>query len=100
MAKLKSMTTFKTLKARAMKDPGFRKEYAALEPEFALIRLIIEKRLKEGLSQAELAKKIGTKQSAISRFESGSYNPTLVFLNKLAEGLNVKLKITLSSSTN
>ncbi|MEK7183665.1 MAG: helix-turn-helix domain-containing protein [Patescibacteria group bacterium] len=93
---MKKMTSFTDFKARLLKDPEVRKHYDALEPEFAIIKLLIEKRLKEGLSQAQLATKLGTKQSAISRFESGTYNPTLLFLNKLAEGLNVKLKITVS----
>jgi transcriptional regulator with XRE-family HTH domain len=55
---------------------------------------MIEKRHREGLTQAQLAKKIGTKQSAISRFEAGKSLPNLEFLYTLAEGLGAKLKIT------
>jgi len=61
-----------------------------------VIEMIIKKRIEGGLSQKELAQKIGTKQSAISRFESGTYNPSLSFLQKVGEALNVKLKIFLT----
>jgi DNA-binding XRE family transcriptional regulator len=96
MANVKSMMTFKSFLAESMKDPEFRKEYDALEPEFALISLMIEKRIKEGLTQDKLAKKIGTKQSAISRFESGNYNPTIGFLYKVADALDADIKVTVT----
>lgn len=67
-----------------------------LGSEFAVIELLIQKRVKRGFTQADLAKKIGTKQSAISRFESGSYNPTLTFLGKVADALDAQLRITVS----
>ena len=79
-----------------MKDPEFKKAYDDLGPEFALIEKIIELRINHGLTYAQLAKRIGTKQSAISRFENGSSNPSLAFLRKLAKGLDVKLKVTVS----
>ena len=58
--------------------------------------MIIRKRVEKGLSQKELAQKIGTKQSAISRLESGTYNPTIAFLQKVGEALHSKLKISLA----
>lgn len=48
-----------------------------------------------GLTQTELAKRMGTKQENISRFESGTYNPTLKFLWKMAKALGKNLKVTL-----
>lgn len=78
-----------------MKDPEFRKEYDALEPEFALIHSIIEKRLKKEMTQAQLAKKIGTKQSAVARLESGTSNPSMAFLSKVASALDARLQIVL-----
>ncbi len=66
-----------------------------LAPEFGLIAMIIEKRIQKGMTQAQLAKKIGTKQSAIARLESGTYNPSIDFLQKVAEGLNTKLTVSL-----
>jgi ribosome-binding protein aMBF1 (putative translation factor) len=89
------MTSLENLKKQAFKNKNVKRYYDELEPEFSLIKLMIEKRLDKNLSQADLAKKIGTKQSAISRFESGSSNPTLQFVNKIAHALNVKLKISL-----
>ena len=87
--------TYQQLKRELLKDEGIRQAYERLGPEFAVIEMIIKKRIENGLTQKELAKKIGTKQSAISRLESGTYNPTLSFLQKVVEGLGAKLKIAL-----
>ncbi|MEK9156902.1 MAG: helix-turn-helix transcriptional regulator [Patescibacteria group bacterium] len=88
--------TLMELKKEWMKNPEFRKEYKRLDPEFKLMELMIEKRIKEGLTQKEIAKKMGTKQSAISRFEVGKGNPTLQFMQKLADALGAKMKITIT----
>jgi predicted transcriptional regulator len=61
--------------ARRLKDPAFKREYDALEPEYAVIRAVIGKRIEKKMSQQQLARKVGTKQSAISRLESGNANP-------------------------
>ncbi len=90
------MKSYKSLKSELLKDKQVNKSYKALEPEYLIIQELIEKRLEKNISQSDLAKKIGTKQSAISRFESGSYNPSLEFLYKVADALNVKLRITVS----
>ena len=87
------MTNYIKLKNEALKDPKVKEAYDSLELEFSIIRQIIDKRLKRGISQKDLAKKIGTKQSAISRLESGRYNPTLSFLSKVSEALDSKLEI-------
>jgi len=86
---------YKQLKKELLKDKKIKEFYERLGPEFAVIEMIIKKRIEKGLSQKELARKIGTKQSAISRLESGTYNPTLSFLQKVVEGLGAKLKIAL-----
>lgn len=96
MLYLKYMESYTKLKNKLLKDKEFRKEYDKLETEFALIEAIIRKRLEEGLTQAELARKLGTKQSAIARLESGTYNPTVEMLEKIAKALNARLKISLS----
>ena len=80
---------FRVWEKEALKDPEFRAEYDRLQPEFALIRARIER----GLTQEQLAKKIGTKQSVISRLESGRANPSVAFLKKLAAALNSNLEI-------
>ena len=96
MKKKNNFISWSKVKAEHLKDPATEKAYDDLGPEFALIEKIIEHRIKYGLTQAQLAKRIGTKQSAISRFESGSYNPTLSFLRKVAKGLDVSIKIKVS----
>lgn len=77
----------------ALKDPKIRAEYDKLEPQFAPIEAILEARVKKGITQAQLANKIGTKQSAIARIESGNANPSIGFLQKLAEALGKRLVI-------
>ncbi|MBU2416090.1 MAG: helix-turn-helix transcriptional regulator [Patescibacteria group bacterium] len=90
------MKSHQTLKNKLLKDKKTQKSYNELEPEFALIQMIIKKRIQQGLTQTELAKKIGIKQSAISRLERGTYNPSLAFLRKLVEALGVKLHLSFS----
>ncbi len=89
------MKNFTTLKSQLLKDKDIKQAYGDLEPEFQIAQAIIQKRVDEGLTQSELAEKVGTKQSAISRLESGNYNPTLSFLEKVAKALNLKLSVSL-----
>ena len=91
------MKNYSDFKKQVLKDKELKKAYDALAPEFAIAEAIIEQRLKNGITQAELARKVGTKQSAISRFESGTYNPSIAFLQKIAKALNLNLVISLSS---
>jgi len=81
----------------SLKNPKIKAEYDRLQPEFALIRAMIEARMKKGVTQKELAEKIGTKQSVISRLESGRANPSVAFLKKLAQALNTHLEIRFAS---
>ena len=83
------------LKNRLLKDKEIKKAYDKLRPQYAIAEMIIKKRLKMGLTQKTLAEKIGTKQSAIARLESGKINPTLSFLINVAEALNGKLDVAL-----
>lgn len=76
-----------------MKDPGYKKSYDDLEIEYKLRDAIFEQRIKKGVTQKDLAKKVGTKQSAIARFESGNSNPTFAFVQKLADALGLKFDI-------
>ena len=77
-----------------MKNPLVRKAYNDLEPKYRLINEIMHKRIEKNISQKQLAKKLGTGQSAMSRFESGNYNPSYEFLQKLAKALDSELVIT------
>ncbi|MEQ8226391.1 MAG: helix-turn-helix transcriptional regulator [Candidatus Eremiobacterota bacterium] len=84
---------FEEIEAELMKDPAFAKEVKELEPEYEIISQIIKARLEQNITQKELAQKIGTRQSNISRLEGGNYNPSLHFLKKLARGLGKELHI-------
>jgi len=90
------MTTLEQLKKRAFKNPKVRQCYDELGPEYEMIAAIIKKRIKKGMTQAQLARKMGTQQSAIARLESGSYNPSFAMLKKVAKALDAKLKISIS----
>jgi len=89
------MKDFNEFKKHLLRNKEFREEYERLGPEFELVRLLIRKRLEKGFTQQELARKVGTKQSAISRLESGRYNPTVDVLRKVARALNANLKISI-----
>ena len=90
----KPSISWEEIKKDLLKDPGFKEEVKKLEPEYEMIRQIIRARIEQNLSQEELAHKVGTKQSNISRLESGSYNPSLRFLKKVARGLGKELHIS------
>jgi ribosome-binding protein aMBF1 (putative translation factor) len=77
------------------KDPEFMREYDALEDEFALASQIIGARAHANISQAELAERMNTSQSAIARLESGRFRPSTRTLEKLAEATGMKLRIVL-----
>ena len=90
------LTRYEDLLKQQLKDPNFRKEYEALEGEFALAKEIIELRIKNKLTQKQLAQQIGTSQPAIARIESGSYrNVSLSFLRRIADALGAVTEIHL-----
>lgn len=89
------MKKWSELKAEWMKDEEFKKEYERLAPRYELISQLITARTKKGLTQKELARKIGTKQSAIARLEGGNVNPSLGFLEKIASALGARLTLQL-----
>ncbi len=87
------MTTFNEFLEDKMKDPAFKAEYEALEPEFTIIQAIIDARKNSGLTQQQLAQKTGIAQADISKLENGNANPSLQTLQRLATGMEMKLKI-------
>jgi len=89
------MNTFVAYKKKALKDPEFKKAYDALGPQFEVIEAIIRKRIQKKLTQAQLASRMGTHQSAIARLESGSENPTLSYLNDVAHAVGGRLHVTI-----
>lgn len=84
---------FVSWRKEKLKDPHFRAEYEKQQPEFAVVRAMIEARIRKGLTQEDLAQKVGTKQSVISRLERGRGNPTVSFLKKMADAFSSRLEI-------
>ena len=80
-------------KKELLKDPEFKKEYEKLEPEYKIIRQILSLRRKKNLTQEQLAKLTGAKQSSIARIESGRHNTSLRLLERIAEALDTELDI-------
>lgn len=78
-----------------MKDEEFKQEYERLQPRYALIAQLINARQEQKITQAEMAERMGTKRSNISRFESGTYNPSLDFLIRAAASLGKKIEFSL-----
>ena len=88
------MTKVKDLHRDWMKNPKYKAEYAALGKEFQLVRSLIEARMRAGLSQAQLARRMNTSQSYIARIESGQVKPSTAALDRLAKATGLRLKIT------
>ena len=76
-----------------LKDPKFKKEYDALEPEFAVIHAILEARREKGITQKKLSELTGIAQGDISKLENGSANPSVRTLERVAAALGKRLKI-------
>ena len=81
-----------------LKDPEFKAEYDALEPEFAIIQAIIDARSNTGLTQKQLSERTGIAQADISRLENGNANPSLKTLKRLAAAMDMTLKIEFTPS--
>ena len=89
-------TRYEDFLKQQLKDPELKREYESLEGEFTLAKEIIALRIKNNLTQKQLAQQIGTSQPAIARIESGSYrNVSLSFLRRLAEALGAVPEIHL-----
>ncbi|MCL5407183.1 MAG: helix-turn-helix transcriptional regulator [Patescibacteria group bacterium] len=87
------MEEWEDVKKELLKNEEVAQEYKKLELRYLLISELIKIRLKKGLSQKELAEKIGTKQSAIARVESGNANPSIEFLEKMTKAMDSRLMI-------
>ena len=86
---------WKEHKKELMKDPEFRKEYESLDPEYKLAAALIRLRLAKGLTQAQLATLLNTKQESIARLESGNSLPSLSTVKRVADALDADLEINL-----
>jgi predicted transcriptional regulator len=78
---------------RILENEEVRAELKDNAVEYKIIEEIITARQEKHLTQKDLAYLAGTKQSNISRFESGNYNPTLGFLNKIARAIGKELEV-------
>lgn len=87
-----SHTSFNQHLEAELKNPVFRKEWECLEPEFTVIKALVELRQKTGLSQRALAQKMGATQAEIARLETG-HNATIKTLQRIALATNKKLEI-------
>ena len=93
------MTTVNALHRKWMKQPAYRKAHDAVTPEFELARAVIEARVNAGLTQAQLAARMETTQSAIARLESGRGRPSTQTLERLALATGTKLTIRFEPHT-
>lgn len=87
------MSDFERHLAQLMENPEFAEEYDALEEQYAFARQMIQARIASGMTQAELAKKVGTSQANISKLEHGTLNPSLDMVRRLAAGMGMRLKL-------
>lgn len=87
------MTRISEIHKKWMKEPQYRKAYHALEDEFAIARAVIAARKRAGLTQTELARRMGTTQPAVTRMESGRVQPSLRTLQRLARATGSRLMI-------
>ncbi len=76
-----------------LKNPEFKKEWDALEPEYQIVKAMLDARSEKAITQKQLADITGIPQADISRLENGSANPSLRTLQRLADGLGMKLKL-------
>ena len=88
------MTRISDMHKKWMKEPKYKKAYEALEEEFVLASAVTDVRSRAGLTQAELARKMGTTQPVVARLESGRSRPSMRTLERLAEATGSRLLIS------
>ena len=87
------MTNFNDFLNEQMKDPEFKAEWDALDPEFSVIEAMLKACKESGLTQKQLSERTGIAQTDISKLERGNANPSLRTLQRLAAGMGMKVKI-------
>ena len=93
------MKTLEQLKTRVLANPEARKEYDAMADEFGMARELIAARARMGLTQADVAQRMGTTQSAIARLESGRTSPTLRTLQRYAHAVGARLRVQIETAS-
>lgn len=93
------MLTHAKLKAKALADPEVKAAYDALEPEYKLIAELLRARKKSGLTQAQVATRMGTTNTVVARLEAGGgrkrHSPSLATLRRYAKAVGRQLHIRL-----
>lgn len=87
------MKTLTAYKEKQMSNPEFAREYEAIQPEMDVIKAMVEARISKNLTQKQLAERTGINQADISKLENGTRNPSVNLLKRLAEGMDMILKI-------
>jgi len=87
------MSSYEEHKKKSLEDPEIRAEYEKLQPEFDIIRAMLDARISKGMTQKQLSEATGITQADISRIENGTRNPSLNMLKRLAEGMDMHLRL-------
>ena len=87
------MTNWDVYKQKLLKNPEFKKLYDESQPEFEIAKDVIRARIENKITQKELAKRLNTTQSVISRLEQGESSPSISFLKRVAAALNTTLLV-------
>ena len=87
------MTNWDTYKQKLLRNPEFKRLYEESQPELEIAKAIIRARIENKITQKELAKKMKTTQSVISRVEQGRTSPSISLLKRLAAALNTTLQV-------
>lgn len=87
------MKDWNEIKQKLLKDSEFKKLYEQSQPEFEIAKAIIRARIDNKITQKELAERMNTTQSVISRVEQGKTSPSIALLKRLAAALNTTLQV-------
>lgn len=87
------MSDFRNYLNKQLENPDFKKEWDYLEPEYNTMQAMIDARKRCNMTQKELAERTGIDQSDISKIETGNANPALSTLKRLADGMDMVLKL-------
>lgn len=87
------MTNWDVYKQKLLKDPEFKRLYEESQPDFEITKAIIRARIERKMTQKELARRMHTTQSVISRVEQAGVSPSVSFLKRMAKALNASLQI-------
>ena len=92
------MTRHSVLKRALLRDPAVRAAYEAMDEEFSLLRTMAAARARSGLTQEQVAARMGTTQSVVARLENGRGKPSLRTLERYARATGSRLKVVLEAA--